>query len=581
MFTNIYYDTRNSTVHLWERDEDGNRHYHHKNWVPYVFIPDENGETQTINRLPVTKKTFNNYKSYQNFQENTKAYENRCVPSIQYLAEKYHYIPNDDIPDPDLSIYSVDIEVDAPIMPKPEDAKYPIVLISVHSYSTDKITTFGIGEYTGTSDADYKKCDTEKELINDFFKWWHKHYPDVITGWNIAANNKTNRNGGFDLPYIINRSINLFGEKNSQHNLLSPIKIVKFFKQKDSDAYFISIPGISVLDYLSIYKWYTGKNLPNYKLETVAQEELEEGKLDYGDISLHELYRTDWNTYVDYNIQDARVVGELESKLGYIKLAQRISLLCRCPMEKYSITTQLVEGLLLSYYRSYGYCAPIFYGGGQSSYPAAYVKDPEPDIHYWLGSVDISSSYPSHIITLQMCISTYIGKITDLSEDKVIESTVNANFPQFTMNNFYSGKDTTFEGEKLERFNTMISRKLITISPCGTCFENKTGIISHVEKDIFLKRSELKKEMKKERDKNRKVKLDTTQKSLKTLINGLYGCFAAVDYSRIGNPHIAEAIASCGRHTIKRGEYYANELLNNYEQSTELKNILNELEEGK
>jgi hypothetical protein len=38
--------------------------------------------------------------------------------------------------------------------------------------------------------------------------------------------------------------------------------------------------------------------------------------------------------------------------------------------------------------------------------------------------------------------------------------------------------------------------------------------------------------------------------------------FLSVPYSRYFNTHIAEAITSCGRHTIKSGEKFCNDLLN-------------------
>ena len=77
-----------------------------------------------------------------------------------------------------------------------------------------------------------------------------------------------------------------------------------------------------------------------------------------------------------YNAKDTYLVKKLEDKLGYIKLAQSLSLLCKCPLKMYSSTTNLVEGLMLTRFRRIDKCAPFFAGGSQTSYPAAYVKEP-------------------------------------------------------------------------------------------------------------------------------------------------------------------------------------------------------------
>jgi DNA polymerase elongation subunit (family B) len=51
------------------------------------------------------------------------------------------------------------------------------------------------------------------------------------------------------------------------------------------------------------------------------------------------------------------------------------------------------------------------------------------------------------------------------------------------------------------------------------------------------------------------------QLALKIMMNAFFGILS-VPYSRYFNVYIAEAITSCGRHTIKSGEKFCNELLN-------------------
>ena len=77
------------------------------------------------------------------------------------------------------------------------------------------------------------------------------------------------------------------------------------------------------------------------------------------------------------------------------------------------------------------------------------------------------------------------------------------------------------------------------------------------------------KELKMKRD-----KLNTENVAIKILLNSMYGIMA-VPYSRYFKLDVAEAITSCGRHSIKMGEQYVNEILNN--PNEELKKIMDEL----
>jgi len=102
---------------------------------------------------------------------------------------------------------------------------------------------------------------------------------------------------------------------------------------------------------------------------------------------------------------------------------------------------------------------------------------------------------------------------------------------------------------------------LFSVAPCGTIFlNNKPGVISTVERNIFNKRLDIKKLMR-ESEGGKRDRYFSFQWALKILLNAVFGA-TSVPYSRYFNIDIAEAITSCGRHTIKSGENYTNEVLN-------------------
>jgi len=391
----------------------------------------------------------------------------------------------------------------------------------------------------------------------------------------------------FDIQYLINRTLRIFGEDSKVANNLSPISNVRTWINKDGE-FNADIIGVTLLDYLDVYKWYSPAKLERYTLDYVSNHELEKGKVDYSAYKdLRQLYNENWDLYVEYNIIDAYRVGQIEGKLGYIKLIQTLSLLCKAPMKFYHTQTALIEGILITYFRRNGLCAPTFYGGVQEGFPAAFVKEPLTGLHKWVIDLDIISSYPTAIVTLNMSNETYYGRIIGFTEDQMISHMKNRDLPEFDML-----KDTgkvRFSGRKLEIFQEALKKKFLCVAPCGSVFSTTVpGVIATVEKSMFYKRVEVKKKMIKmkkslpelkgkdfERTKEKIARYQGLQNALKIILNSTYGILA-VPFSRYFNTNIAEAIVSCGRQTIKASERYVNQLYN--KPSKALLDVLNNME---
>lgn len=570
MFINIFYDYRNSQMHLWEEIK-GERFYSKEKWVPYVFVPaGSTSRIYTIDGTPVKRKNFNAYHEYYSFcKNNPDIFENQVKPDIQFLAERYHGIPDDDIETPSILSYTIDIEVaGGDGFPSAEDARQPVVLISIKDSKTKNIISFGEKQFSGRPNVLYTWCKKEEDLLERFFNFINKRPADVITGWSIM---------GFDLPYLINRSKRLFGEDTNLYKKLSPINSVNTWKSKGYQTMNIDIAGVHILDYLDLYKWYSPTKLEQYKLDFVANFELGSGKLDYSDYeNLNELYEKDWEKYVDYNIVDVDLVNNLEDKLGYIKLVQQLSLFTKCPMKYYQAMTQLIEGAFIVYYRRNNLCAPYFEGGTQETFEAAHVKEPQKGMKHWVIDIDITSSYPSAIITLNMSNETYFGRIQNLQETRITKGVRERNLPAFHLIKS-DGTVIDFDNLKLAKFNTALEKGLFAVAPCGSIFSTfKPGVFATVEGQMFYKRIAVKDEMNRLRTmaskmpesqekyklKNKAQELFAFQWALKIVLNAAFG-ITSVPYSRYSNLNIAEAITSCGRNTVKQGERFVNELFNN------------------
>ena len=461
-------------------------------------------------------------------------------------------------------------------------AEQPIVLISVYDDLENRTHTFGLkpyeGKYKGQEFFQYVHCKDERALLLSFLHFMNNNAPDVISGWHVYQ---------FDIQYIITRIKNVFGENTDLFNKLSPINVVRTWRSKDMDEFNVDIAGVTILDYMDLFKWYSPNKLEKYSLDFVSKAILEKGKVDYSEYkNLRQLYFENWDLYVEYNVIDAYRVAQLEEQLGYIKLVQSLSLLCKAPMKYYNVMTQLIEGLLITYFRRSNMCAPYFYGGTQETFEAAYVKEPQKGKHEWVIDMDITSSYPTAIITMNMSPETFYGRIHNFTEDEIMYNVKHNSFPSFEM--MKDNGLVKFEGKRLETFNKAIEKKLLCVAPCGSVFSTKNrGKIAEVTENVFNKRIEVKDKMNKlkrtlvdlrddnlEKAKIKIAKYHSLQLSLKIIINAIFG-ITSVPYSRYFNINIAEGIVSCGRQNIKAGEKYTNRLLN--EPNKELKEILDKM----
>ena len=295
-----------------------------------------------------------------------------------------------------IKVANVDIEVGSPPgggFPEADDAKGPLTAITVKM--DGQFTTFGCGDYENTrSDVIYIKCFDEFDLIKKFLGWWQSDYPDIITGWNVQ---------NFDIPYMVNRITNLLGE--SEARKLSPwgvlnTKVVDLGMNRKINSY--SILGIATLDLLDLYQRYApdGKSQESYKLDNIAHEELGERKLSYEEYgSLHNLYKEDYQKFIDYNIKDVDLVDRIDEKNKLIELALTLSYDNKCNYEDVFAQVRMWDVICFHHLKSKNMVVPpIERHDKESRYVGAYVKDPLVGFHNWVASFDVNSEYPSVII---------------------------------------------------------------------------------------------------------------------------------------------------------------------------------------
>lgn len=203
----------------------------------------------------------------------------------------------------------------------------------------------------------------------------------------------------FDVPYLINRIIRVLGEKYAKR--LSPIGIVDekttSFMGKENQSYVIA--GISVLDYYHLYRKFKFGNQESYKLDFIAQVELGEKKIDYNEYgSLLELYRKNFQKFMEYNIKDVDLVDKLDDKLKFLEQVMALAYDAKVNYVD-TLTTVLPWDIIIhNYLLDKGIVVPQMKKQSMDGgLVGGYVKDPKIGLSKWVVSFDLTSLYPSLI----------------------------------------------------------------------------------------------------------------------------------------------------------------------------------------
>lgn len=337
-FKNIYYDSWKNKMYLWEYDSDTDRtemkEFDHE--IEY-YVLDKSGKSsiKSIYGDPVIRRVTKSKDKLKELKESgEKLFESDLSEEVKFLHKRYD--PEEDllVDYNKFVIANIDIEIQTEgVFPKPEEALFPINLVTIQLLRTGEIYTLGLNPYTGNKldkSVNYLHCKSEEQLIQNLCKILKHKKVTSITGWNTSG-----ELGGFDIPYIVNRI-----ERLNLDCSLSPMN--KHIKQYNGN---IEIPGIADFDLLKLYKKYTYVNQPSYSLNYIGLLEVNEGKLDT-EGSIQDLWKRDWNLFVEYNIQDVLLVSKIEKKKKLIEQAINFYTLTRTPPNKVCSTVAVAEGYI-------------------------------------------------------------------------------------------------------------------------------------------------------------------------------------------------------------------------------------------
>jgi DNA polymerase elongation subunit (family B) len=234
---------------------------------------------------------------------------------------------------------------------------------------------------------------------------------------------------------------------------------------------------------MEIYKRFSPGEKESFKLNSIAQLELGESKLDMGVSNFVDFMNNDWQKFVSYNIQDVRLLKGLDAKLGFLSLIRMFAYIGLTTFESALGSISVINGASAICARRRNQLMPTFVRNADSKInPGAYVRDPLQGFQKHIVSFDANSLYPNVMISLNMSTETKMGKIVSRENGIVNIRHVN-------------GKHFSLPENKL---SILIEKEQLALSKADVFFtQGKKGVFPEVLDYYYKKRVATRAELKK------------------------------------------------------------------------------------
>ena len=407
--------------------------------------------------------------------------------------------------------------------------------------------------YSKTDNKEIIPCRTEVELLGKFLEKFREIDPDIIVGWNSDY---------FDVPYLYYRICNVLGEDFARH--LSPIAFCRetpWYKDQ-----YIQIAGVESLDYMRLHKKYSWADEPSYKLDDIGAKYTGLNKIEY-EGSLDRLFEDDIDTFIQYNFRDVEILVELDKKLEYLSLTKNLAHKGKHNYSEVYANTKTQDGAISAYLLSEGIIPPSKERNplAKKNYAGGYLFCPKAGIYNYMFDEDLTSLYPSIIMTLNLGAETMMGRIIDPDDrnNRLGLNDLLAKDPE---------EELLIENVKRKRtkitvqgLTNLIQDMKWTISANGVFFKtDRKSVLSIILNKWFDERVQYKNEMKKAYKSGNEelgASFHMKQYTQKILLNSLYGALAIGSF-RYGNVLLAEATTLSGQRIIQESALTVNRHIN-------------------
>jgi DNA polymerase elongation subunit (family B) len=556
-YTNIY--THGNQI--FERYiEDGERKQRKVDYEPTLYVNStKQTPFKTINGKQVEPRRFDSIRDARNFIQDHGKVSNSPVYGMQQFA--YAYI-NEAYPDRTFdmdafNIFNFDIEtVSDDGFPNIREANKEVLSIAIRQGDKSIVmaTPHTNGDkYTPEEGVDFIECRNEVDLLYKFIDVWVALDPDIITGWNIEM---------FDIPYICNRierklskdALKRLSPWGIVNERLIPTAQTRAAEENGGKAEpnAKDIIGITILDYLGLYRKFTYSQQESYSLDNIGFVELNEKKLDYSEYeSLNELYKQNYQKFLDYNIKDVLLVERIDDKMKLIEQATTIAMDAGVNIIDAMTSVRMWDVIIHNFLMQKNIVVPPkVVAEKDGKVEGAYVKDPQNGMHDWVVSFDLNSLYPHLIMQYNISPETFVRDVGfKPSIDDIIEG-------------LYNDPD----------MKDFMNKHNVTACGSGAMYtKDVQGFLPKLMENMYNDRVVWKKRMieaKKKFEKNPSndltkeiARCNNMQMAKKIQLNSAYGALGN-QYFRFFDTKYAESITLSGQLSIKWMEKHINIYLN-------------------
>jgi len=553
--------------------ENGQHFIDREDYSPTLFLPSKNKTNyRTLDGVyvdPIKPGSVRDcrefYKKYENVENFSVYGNNRYV--YQYISDKY---PEDEIKFDikKIKLVTIDIEVASENgFPSVEECAEEMLTITLQDYSTKDIVTWGVKPFNNKQEnVKYIHCAGEEELLRKFLNYWENNTPEVITGWNCSF---------YDIPYLAGRLDRVLGSKYAK--CLSPWRLLTnseiTIAGRTHTVY--DIGGITVLDYLDLYKRFTYTNRESYKLDYIGEVELGQKKLDHSEYeTFKEFYTKDWQKFVEYNIQDVQIVDMMEDKMKLIELAITMAYDAKVNFTDVFYQVRMWDTIIYNYLKKQNIVIPPKENSSKDEkYAGAYVKEPIPGKYDWVVNFDLNSLYPHLIMQYSISPETLVEKDELNSRIAELESS-GENDDELKSLKKVKELSTKVSVDKLlnqELDLTPLEKVNLTMTANGALYRRVKGMLPKLMEKIYDERTIYKKKMIIAKQQYEKTPTKDLEKEIarcnniqlarKIQLNSAYGAIGN-QYFRYYKLANAEAITLSGQVSIRWIETKMNEYFN-------------------
>jgi DNA polymerase elongation subunit (family B) len=315
--------------------------------------------------------------------------------------------------DADLRVNTFDIEVDDR-NGFPEDGEEAIVCLTSHDSYRDEYVLWvwepeaataappdsldGYEQIDGDAAVAVRSFDDEAAMLDDFLAYVEETDPDVLTGWNFED---------FDAPYLLDRLEVL--DPRTDHDL-NPDRLSRVDEVWRGGWGGPDVKGRVVFDLLYAYKRTQFTELESYRLDAVAELELDVGKERYsGDIG--DLWEEEPERLLEYNLRDVELCVEIDRKQNIVAFWDEVRRFVGCLLEDAPTPGDAVDVYVL--HNAHGRFALPTKGQQEAEeFEGGAVFEPVTGVRENVTVLDLKSLYPMCMVTINASPETKVDPET-------------------------------------------------------------------------------------------------------------------------------------------------------------------------